>query len=260
MTKILVIEDQRDLAMGLRTNLEVEGYEVDVAHTGELGLQLARTGGPSLILLDIMLPDIEGFDVLDRLRREGVNTPVLILTARGEEVEKVRGFRLGADDYVTKPFGVMELLVRIEAILRRSSGTPADHGGRLRRGAGASSDVAPAAGVTVGESVADARDEAAVVLRFGDVEVDQEDHRVRRAGQNVALTPKAFDLLLALIRKDGRVATRVELLRDVWGYSAAVTTRTVDTHIAELRRRLEENPAEPRHILTVWKVGYRLQR
>ncbi|HUF26975.1 MAG TPA: response regulator transcription factor [Gemmatimonadaceae bacterium] len=230
---ILVIEDQKDLARGLRANLEVEGYEVAVAHTGEEGLRLARERAPSLVLLDIMLPDIEGFDVLSQMRREGMDAPVLILTARGEELEKVRGFRLGADDYVTKPFGVMELLVRIEAILRRSSG--AARGGS-------------AAGATGG------------VHRIGDIEIDVEDHRIRLGGAPVALTPKAFELLLALVRKEGRVATRVELLRDVWGYSSAVTTRTVDTHIAELRRKLERNPAEPRHILTVWKVGYRLER
>jgi DNA-binding response OmpR family regulator len=142
-------------------------------------------------------------------------------------VDKVRGFRLGADDYVTKPFGVMELLVRIEAILRRTTAA-----GPRRAG---------------------------VVHKVGGIEIDEDDHRVRRRGEEVALTPKAFELLLALVRKRGRVVTRVELLRDVWGYSSAVTTRTVDTHIAELRRKLESNPAEPKHILTVWKVGYRLQ-
>ena len=225
LTRILVVEDQRDLAKGLKANLEVEGYAVDVAHTGLDALRHLEQHAPSLVLLDLMLPDIEGYDVLARLRRAGHKMPVLILTARGEEVDKVRGFRLGADDYVTKPFGVMELIVRIEAILRRAGAGPV-------RG---------------------------VVHRFGDIEIDVEDHRVRRGGKDVALSPKAFELLLALVRKEGRVASRVELLRDVWGYVAAVTTRTVDTHVAELRRRLEDNPAEPRHILTVWKVGYRFQ-
>jgi len=230
MAKILVIEDNRDLALGLRANLEVEGYEVDVAYTGKDGLRKAETGRPALVVLDLMLPDIEGYDVLSRLRRDGLETPVLILTARGQEVDKVRGFRLGADDYVTKPFGVMELLVRIEAILRRSGAATA-----ARRPGGA-------------------------VHRIGDLEVDEDDHRVLRDGVAIAIAPKAFELLVALLRKDGRVATRLELLRDVWGYSSAVTTRTVDTHIAELRRKLETNPAEPKHIVTVWKVGYRLQR
>ena len=229
MTTILVVEDQHDLAKGLKANLEVEGYDVEVTHTGEDALRAMAANPPALVLLDLMLPDLEGYDVLAQLRRDGLTMPVLILTARGEEVDKVRGFRLGADDYVTKPFGVMELLVRIEALLRRTSASAS--GGR---GAGA-------------------------LHRIGDIEIDVEDHRVRRRGEDVALSPKAFELLLALVRKNGRVATRVELLRDVWGYASAVTTRTVDTHVAELRRRLEDNPAEPRHILTVWKVGYRLE-
>jgi len=230
VTRILIVEDQRDLAKGLKANLEVEGYSVDVAYTGAEAIRKSSANPPALVLLDLMLPDVEGYDVLARLRREGHTMPVLILTARAEEVDKVHGFRLGADDYVTKPFGVMELLVRIEALLRRARPAP---------------------------SPASAGDGA--VHRFGDVEIDVDDHRVRRRGEEVPLSPKAFELLLALVRKDGKVATRVELLRDVWGYAGAVTTRTVDTHVAELRRRLEENPAEPRHIVTVWKVGYRLQ-
>jgi DNA-binding response OmpR family regulator len=154
------------------------------------------------------------------MRRDGLDMPVLILTARGQEVDKVRGFRLGADDYVTKPFGVMELLVRIEAILRRTA--------------------------------------RPTVRCVGDIEIDEADHRVRRGGKDVVLTPKAFELLLALLRKRGRVASRVELLRDVWRYSSAVTTRTVDAHVAELRRKLERDASRPQHIVTVWKVGYRL--
>ena len=197
LAKILVIEDHRDLALGLRANLEVEGYEVEVAYTGKDGLRKDATGRPALVVLDLMLPDIEGYDVLSRLRRDGLEMPVVILTARGQEVDKVRGFRLGADDYVTKPFGVMELLVRIEAILRRSRATPA-----ARRSGGA-------------------------VHRIGNLEVDEDDHRVLRDGLEIAIAPKAFELLVALLRKDGRVATRLELLRDVWGYSSAVTTRTV---------------------------------
>jgi len=232
MTTILVVEDERDLAKGLKANLEVEGYEVDVAHTGRDGLRIAATNPPALVLLDLMLPDLEGYDVLAQMRRDGLTMPVLILTARGEEVDKVRGFRLGADDYVTKPFGVMELLVRIEALLRRS-----------------------------GAAVATTRTSASprTIHRIGDIEIDEDDHRVWREGREIPLSPKAFDLLLALVRKGGRVATRVELLRDVWGYASAISTRTLDTHVAELRRRLEDNPAEPQHILTVWKVGYRLK-
>jgi DNA-binding response OmpR family regulator len=229
VTKILVVEDERDLAIGLRANLEVEGYDVAVANTGEEGLREARaTPAPDLVILDLMLPDIDGYEVLSRLRRSGLEMPVVILTARGEEVDKVRGFRTGADDYVTKPFGVMELLVRIQAILRRGAGRASTAGSRG-------------------------------VRRVGDAEVDAEDRTVRRAGAEVPLTPKAFDLLLALLRKEGKVVSRHELLRDVWGYSASVTTRTVDAHVAELRRKLEDDPASPKYIQTVWKVGYRLR-
>ena len=228
MTTILVIEDQKDLALGLQANLEVEGYEVLVAHAGEDGLRAAKRAQPDLVILDLMLPDTDGYDVLARLRKAGLDMPVVILTARGEEVDKVRGFRTGADDYVTKPFGVMELLVRIQAILRRG---------------------APRAGGRVPDEV----------RRVGSIEVDVADRTVRRDGAEVALTPKAFDLLLALIDKGGRVASRHDLLRNVWGYASSVTTRTVDAHIAELRRKLECDPANPNHIITVWKVGYRLK-
>jgi len=233
-TRVLVVEDQRDLALGLRANLEVEGYEVAVAHTGADGVRAARELRPDLIVLDLMLPDTDGYDVLATLRRGGLETPVLILTARSEEVDKVRGFRTGADDYVTKPFGVMELLVRIQAILRRGGAAAAPNA----RGSAAA---------------------ASSVRRVGPAEVDPEDRTVRRDGAEVPLTPKAFDLLLALLRKEGKVVSRHELLRDVWGYSASVTTRTVDAHVAELRRKLEDDPGNPKHIQTVWKVGYRLR-
>ena len=229
MTRILVVEDQRDLALGLRANLEVEGYTVDVASTGEDALRIAGERAPDLVILDIMLPGIDGYEVLAKLRAMRLDVPVLMLTARAEEVDKVRGFRTGADDYVTKPFGVMELLVRIQALLRR--GPPRDQEA-TRRGQ---------------------------VVRVGDVEVDIEGHMVRRNGEEVSLTPKAFELLLALHRKQGKVASRHELLRDIWGYASSVTTRTVDAHVAELRRKLEADPADPKHILTVWKVGYRLR-
>jgi DNA-binding response OmpR family regulator len=229
VTRILVVEDQRDLALGLRANLEVEGYAVDIASTGEEALRTVGEQKPDLVILDIMLPGIDGYEVLARLRGMQLDAPVLMLTARAEEVDKVRGFRTGADDYVTKPFGVMELLVRIQAL--------------LRRGPPRAQDAKP----------------GGQVVRVGDVEVDIEGHMVRRNGEEVSLTPKAFELLLALHRKQGKVASRHELLRDIWGYSSSVTTRTVDAHVAELRRKLEEDPADPKHILTVWKVGYRLR-
>jgi two-component system alkaline phosphatase synthesis response regulator PhoP len=231
VTRILVVEDQRDLALGLRANLEVEGYDVDVANTGEDALSIATDRRPDVVILDIMLPGIDGYEVLAKLRSMELDMPVLMLTARAEEVDKVRGFRTGADDYVTKPFGVMELLVRIQALLRR--GPPREAPGPRASSPGS--------------------------LRLGDVEIDVESHTVRRNGEEVSLTPKAVELLLALHRRRGKVASRHELLRDVWGYAPSVTTRTVDAHVAELRRKLEADPAEPKHILTVWKVGYRLR-
>lgn len=229
MTRILVIEDSPDLALGLRSNLEIEGYEVDVAEDGPSGLDQALATRPDLIVLDLMLPGMDGYRVLHELRRDGLDSPVLILTARGEETDKVRGFRVGADDYVTKPFGLLELLARIDALLRR---------------AGASRPRAGAAGG---------------VERFGAIDVDPAARTVRRGGEPVTLTPKEFDLLVALLRRRGAVASRLELQQDVWGHRAAVLTRTVDTHIAELRRKLEDDPSTPRHILTVRKAGYRLE-
>jgi DNA-binding response OmpR family regulator len=230
--RVLIVEDGRDLALGLQANLEVEGHAAAVAHTGADALRAAAARPPDVVLLDLMLPDMDGYEVLARLRGAGHDMPVLILTARGEEVDKVRGFRAGADDYLTKPFGVMELLVRIEALLRRAA-----------PGAGARAAPVPP------------RPRRAI--RAGAVEVDPEARLVWRDGREVALTPKAFDLLLALLARQGRVASRHELLREVWGYDRSVTSRTVDTHVAELRRKLEPDPGAPRHLATVWKIGYR---
>jgi DNA-binding response OmpR family regulator len=225
VSRILVVEDEPDLALGLRANLEVEGHDVAVAHSGEEALREAGVRQPDLVLLDVMLPGIDGFETLRRLRAAGVDAPVLMLTARAEELDKVRGFRSGADDYVTKPFGVMELLLRVQALLRRSG-----------------SRVPP----------------STPTLALGEIELDAAERTVRRRGVPVVLTPKAFELLHALARRAGKVVSRHELLRDVWGYSAEVTTRTVDAHVAELRRKLEDDVASPRLIITVWKVGYRL--
>ena len=223
--RVLLVEDNEDLAFGLRNNLEIEGYRVEVAADGQSGLERAEGWRPDLMILDLMLPGLDGFRVLRELRAAGSRCPVLILTARGEETDKVRGLRLGADDYVTKPFGLLELLARVEALLRR--GRPA------------------------GEAPAE---------RFGDVEVRPAERSVYKAGRAVELAPKELDLLLALLRHRGAVRSRLELLREVWGYSAAVVSRTVDTHIRQLRRKLEDDPAAPRHILTARKAGYRLRR
>ncbi len=227
MTRVLVIEDNEDLAFGLRNNLEIEGYEVAIAGDGRAGLAEATQTAPDLVILDLMIPEMDGFRVLHELRRRGYRNPVLVLTARGEETDKVRGLKLGADDYVTKPFGVLELLARVEALLRRA-------GDETRDGA-----AQPA------------------LERFGHVEVDLAARVVRRRGEAVPLTPKEYDLLVALLNRRGTVVSRQDLMKEVWGYNASVLSRTVDTHVAELRRKLEADPANPTHIRTVRKVGYR---
>ena len=227
MRRVLIVEDDPDLGFGLRTTLEIEGYTADVAEDGPTGLRRAREERPDLVILDLMLPGMDGYRVLRALRAEGNRVPVLILTARGEEADKVLGFRSGADDYVTKPFGLLELLARVEALLRRAGG-----------------DAAPVPAID----------------RFGEVEMDRAARTVVRRGETVQLAPREFDLLLALYDRNGGVISRQDLLREVWGHRGAVLTRTVDIHVAELRRKLEDDPAEPRHILTVWKKGYRLKR
>jgi two-component system, OmpR family, alkaline phosphatase synthesis response regulator PhoP len=223
MSRILIVEDNENLAFGLRNNLEIAGHEVEVCDAGGAGLAVARRWRPDLVVLDLMLPDLDGYRVLRTLRDEGLDMPVLILTARDEEADKVLGFRLGADDYVTKPFGVLELLERVQALLRRSARAPA----------------------------------AARLHLFGAIIVDEDRRTVTRDGEPVALTPLEFDLLVALLRRRGAVASRVQLLREVWGHEASVLTRTVDTHMAELRRKLEDDPASPRHLVTARKAGYR---
>jgi len=229
MTRVLVIEDSTDLAEGLRYNLELEGYAVKVAEDGNTGLACVREWEPDLVILDLMLPGIDGYQVLRSLRGDGRQTPVLILSARGEESDKVRGFQLDADQYVTKPFGLIELLERVKSLLRRT---------RARNDVGEN-------GTGVG------------LLTFGDVSVDPASRTVIRSGEAVSLTPKAYELMMALVKRGGAVATRVELLREVWDHRAIVLTRTVDSHMAELRKKLEHDPADPKHFITIWKVGYR---
>lgn len=227
MTRILIVEDNDDLARGLANNLEIEGYKTDIAGDGTSGLARARETSPDLIILDLMLPGMDGYRVLSSLRDNGDAVPVLILTARTTEHDKVRGFRDGCDDYVTKPFGLLELLGRVQALLRRSSKNGTKHDGMSS-------------------------------FSFGDVEIVPGTHDVFRGGNPVTLRPKEFELLMALVRRRGTVVGRLELLREVWGYGSDVVSRTVDTHVGELRRKLEDDPAAPRHILTVRKTGYRL--
>lgn len=221
-TRILLIEDDVDIAEGIAENLRLEGYEVGLAATAAQGSTEAARLAPHLILLDLMLPDGSGFDLLGRLRAAGDATPVLILSARGAEVDKIRGFRAGADDYVTKPFGLLELMLRIRAILRRTQ---------------------EAAGRTE---------------RVGEHEILFDSRQVLLGEEEIPFSPKEFDLLAALLRRRGQAVSRQQLLHDVWGYAEGIESRTVDWHVAELRRKLEPDPAEPRHLLTVRKIGYRL--
>lgn len=226
MTRVRVVEDNADLAFAVTTALQSEGFDVVVASTGPDGVDRARAGDADLIILDLMLPGFDGYRVIRTLRADGIETPILVLTARGEEADKVKGLRLGADDYVTKPFGAMELLARVEALLRRS-----------RR-----STPTPVP-----------------IDCFGDVEVNRLARTVKRGGEPVALTPKEFDLLIALMDRAGAVVTRSDLLSVVWGYQQGVSTRTVDIHVSELRAKLEPNSAQPVHIITVRKTGYRFE-
>jgi two-component system response regulator MtrA len=224
---VLVVEDEHRTRDFVACALRAAGLVVDTVSTGEEALARALGRRYDLLLLDLMLPGVDGYQVLQQIRANGSRAPVIILSARGEEADKVRGFRLDADQYVTKPFGVLELLERVGSLLRRAS---------ARAGA-------PAA-----------------EIRFGDIVVDTAARTVSKGGHPCTLSPKAYDLLLALVRRNGSVATRAELLSEVWGYGAFVLSRTVDSHVAELRRKLEDDPANPRHVVTVWKVGYRFER
>ncbi len=224
MARILVIEDEQDLGSLVEYNLRADGHEAEVASTGAAGVSRARAWKPDLILLDLMLPDIAGSEVA-RLIREGETrrTPIIMVTARGEEGDRVRGLELGADDYVVKPFSVKELLLRIKAVLRRNDEPAAGSAGRQ--------------------------------LRKGDIHLDIDRHEVRVAGQPVVLTALEFKLLKTFLERPGRVQTRETLLSDVWGIDAEITTRTVDTHIKRLREKLGEAGEV---IETIRGVGYKL--
>ncbi len=231
---ILILEDNETLALGLRTSLEVEGYKVECVTDGNAGLTWLEQHNPDLIVLDLMLPGMNGFEVLRRYRARGGAAAVLILSARDQEVDKVQGFRIGADDYVVKPVGVLEFLARVDAIIRRLA-----PGGRSSPGEG-SARVAQ--------------------HRFSDVVVDLRTRTVVRGGKPVDLSPMEFDLLGFLIESGGDIVSRETLMRQVWRYSLGVTSRTVDQHVARLRFKLEPDPAQPRHLITVRKAGYRFQK
>ena len=227
--RILIVEDEPAVARGLEYALTKEGFVVLQAATGQQALDLAHTRDPHLILLDIRLPDISGFDVCRQLRSEGARQPILMLTACDEEVDKVLGLELGADDYVVKPYSLRELTSRIRALLRRAYGelATASVGGRLR---------------------------------FGDVEIDLERLQVTRHGKRVDLTPTEFRLLRYLVSNPGRPLSREELIEAVWGYASDIgSDRTVDVHVRHLRQKLEEDPADPRWLMTVRGVGYKFE-
>jgi DNA-binding response OmpR family regulator len=222
MTKILVVEDEQGIAVGLEDDLRVEGYDVEVVGDGVLASRRARDGDFDLILLDVMLPGRDGFEVCRDLRRAGLKTPVILLTAKAQEAEKILGLDLGADDYVTKPFSPRELRARIRAVLRRKG--------------------------------ADQTDE---VYRFGDVEVDSARGELRRAGTAVEITATEFKLLATFLRNRGRVLTRERLLDEAWGRDKFVTERVVDNHVVSLRKKIEREPGEPQYLVSVRGMGYR---
>jgi DNA-binding response OmpR family regulator len=221
MVRVLVVEDEASLALGLEDDLKLEGYEVEVVRDGETASQRAREGSFDLVILDVMLPRKDGFEVCRELRRAGLRTPVILLTAKTQESDKVLGLELGADDYITKPFSPRELRARVKAALRRGAG------------------------------------EMPEIYRFGDVQVDFIRCELRRAGKAVEITPIEFKLLAAFIRHRGHTLSRDKLLDEVWGRGTFVTDRVVDTHITNLRKKIEPKPSEPRLLVSLRGMGYR---
>jgi len=225
MATVLIVEDDRSMAVALSDGFSYEGFDVEVAMDGEEGLRLAREVDPDLMILDIMLPKMTGLEICKILRGEGSPLPIIMLTARGQEIDKVLGLKLGADDYVTKPFSFMELRARVDAVLRRA--TPS--GASRSRGS----------------------------HEFGGFSVDLDHYVATKDGVELSLTPREFRLLDHFISHRGEIVTREELLDSVWGYDTIPFTRTVDTHIAKLRKKIEDNPADPRLIATVHRLGYK---
>ena len=220
--KILVVDDERTLVKGIKFNLENEGYEVECAYDGAAAVELAREGKLDLIILDLMMPEVDGLEACMRIR-EFSNVPVIMLTAKSEDADKLMGFECGADDYLTKPFNILELKARVRALLRRAAGVQRTRGS---------------------------------ILTAGGITLNTEERSVARGDTPVDLTAKEYDLIELLMRNPRRVYSRENLMNVVWGYSYAGDYRTVDVHIRRLREKLEENPAEPDHIMTKWGVGY----
>jgi len=222
--RVLVVEDDEAMAVALRDGFEYEGFQVTVARDGEVGLREATGNTPDVIILDVMLPKKSGLDICREIRAVGGTVPIIMLTARGQEIDKVLGLKLGADDYVTKPFSFLELMARVEAVLRRASGPAGD---------GLES------------------------YRFGDVEIHFKRYEATKAGEPIEMSPREFELLRFLIEHKGEVISREQLLDRVWGYENMPFTRTVDMHIAKLRKKIEDHPSEPRYIVTVHRFGYK---
>ena len=223
MPRVLIVEDDESMAVALRDGFMFEGYDVRMAKDGAAGLRLATEGSHDLIILDVMLPQVSGLDICKRVRSNGSNVPIIMLTARGQEIDKVLGLKIGADDYVTKPFSFLELMARVEALLRRSSSFA----------------------------------ERLETYTFGDVEVDFRSSEARKKDEPIALSPREFKLLRFLIEHRGEVVPRERLLDAVWGYDDVPFTRTVDMHIAKLRKKIEDTPADPTFIVTVHRMGYK---
>jgi two-component system alkaline phosphatase synthesis response regulator PhoP len=223
LQKILIVEDEPDMALGLRDNFEYEGYEVAVAADGQQGLDQAIRDNPDLIILDVMLPKLSGLDVCRHLRSKGVDLPIIMLTARGQEIDKIVGLEMGADDYVTKPFSIKELLARVRAHLRRKT-----------------------------KQVADLD-----TYKFGDVVLEFKSYQATKGGEPIELSPREFELMKYFIQHRGETITRDRLLDEVWGYDNYPFTRTVDNHIAKLRQKVEPAPSDPQYIITVHRVGYK---
>ena len=222
MTTILIVEDDPAMTVALRDGFEFEKYTVDMANDGDQAMRMAARGRYDIIILDVMLPKMSGLDICKALRERGNNTPVIMLTARGQEIDKIVGLKLGADDYVTKPFSFIELLARVEAVMRRAQ-----------------------------------RKKAADQVAFGDVKLDFRTYEATKADQPLELTPREFSILRYFLDHPNEVVSRETLLNHVWGYDPSAFTRTVDTHMARLRQKIEPVPAEPRHLITVHRVGYK---
>jgi len=223
MKKILIVEDEKDMVTGLRFNLEARDYTVIVAYDGETGYQKALSEKPDLVILDIMLPKLNGYEVCKSLKKEIPDLPIIMLTAKSQESEIVTGLEIGADDYITKPFSVLELLARIKALFRR-----------IKSGS-----------------------EIPEVHRFGDLEINFKKYEARKKGLPIKLSPREYELLKWFTEREGEIVSRDELLNQVWGYDSFPNTRTIDTHIAKLRHKIEDNPEEPKLIVTIHGIGYK---